>query len=81
MKLLRLICLSSALVFNTIYAGVWIDPIIKQSIINKSVDDLSVIVLLKGAPSTFVVNSNEERDLLQSRVSNVLQTLNTQNEL
>ena len=76
MRLLRLICLSSALVFNTIYADVWIDPIIKQSIINKSVDDLSVIVLLKGAPSTFVVNSNEERELLQSRVSNVLQALN-----
>tara|TARA_Y100000589_G_scaffold245297_1_gene233003 strand:- start:11467 stop:12789 length:1323 start_codon:yes stop_codon:yes gene_type:complete len=75
MKLFRLLFFSSILFFTTTNADVWIDPIIKQNIINKGAEELSVIVLLKGAPSPLVSSSLEERRLSKSRILRVLSNL------
>ena len=53
MKLLSYLVFVTIFTFNSIYAVAWIDPMIKQKIINKSDDKLSVIILLKDLPSAY----------------------------
>ena len=75
MKLIRHLCILSLLAFNSICADAWIDPIIKQKIINQSDDELSVIVLLEALPSPFVGESDQYRQMSETRIASVLDTL------
>ena len=75
MKLFSYLVFVTIFTFNSIYAVAWIDPMIKQNIINKSDEELSVIILLKDLPSASITNSIEQRESFENRIFSVLSSV------
>ena len=75
MKLFSYLIFVTIFTFNSIYAAAWIDPVIKQNIINKSDEKLSVIILLKGLPSASITNSISQRESFENRILSVLSSV------